>query len=171
MEIVTLTRDLAVELCDQLVALDEAAVREFGSQFATVPWSAQSFCLDRPGKWVLSSAALEEGVLGALLIMSQPQTDTAHCHRMVVHPSVRGQGVGYRLMAHSLAAAVASGLRYATLAVAAGNEGAQAFYLRSGFALLTGQALADYAAAHGLEVDGDVMLDGDHRLRAMVRSL
>ena len=59
--------------------------------------------------------------------------DEMHINNLAVHPECRGQGLGRRLLARTLAAAYRMGVRRATLEVRRSNVGAQRLYAAAGF--------------------------------------
>jgi [ribosomal protein S18]-alanine N-acetyltransferase len=59
--------------------------------------------------------------------------DEMHINNLAVHPECRGQGLGRRLLAGTLAAGYAMGVRRATLEVRRSNVAAQRLYAAAGF--------------------------------------
>jgi ribosomal-protein-alanine N-acetyltransferase len=59
--------------------------------------------------------------------------DEMHINNLAVHPDLRGRGLGRRLLAGTLAAARAMGVRRATLEVRRSNDAAQRLYAAAGF--------------------------------------
>ena len=59
--------------------------------------------------------------------------DEMHINNLAVHPEVRGQGLGRRLLREALAAAHHMGIRRATLEVRRSNATALRLYERAGF--------------------------------------
>jgi ribosomal-protein-alanine N-acetyltransferase len=59
--------------------------------------------------------------------------DEMHINNLAVHPECRGTGLGRRLLAGTLAAGYAMGVRRATLEVRRSNLAAQRLYARAGF--------------------------------------
>jgi ribosomal-protein-alanine N-acetyltransferase len=59
--------------------------------------------------------------------------DEMHINNLAVHPDCRGRGLGRQLLAGTLAAAHALGVRRATLEVRRSNVAAQRLYASAGF--------------------------------------
>jgi ribosomal-protein-alanine N-acetyltransferase len=59
--------------------------------------------------------------------------DEMHINNLAVHPECRGQGLGRRLLAGTLAAGYSMGVRRATLEVRRSNVAAQRLYAAAGF--------------------------------------
>lgn len=76
-----------------------------------------------------------EAVVGWCDIVPDPRETCRHCGRlgMGVHPDYRGQGIGRRLLAATLAAAGQRGLERIELQVLESNEIAIGLYQRFGF--------------------------------------
>lgn len=73
------------------------------------------------------------GRLCGVSLASIVAPDTGHITQICVSPSVRGTGVGYELLRHSLSTFREMGCRSASLTVTAANEDAVALYERVGF--------------------------------------
>lgn len=116
-----------------LVDLDEVMEIEpvaFGSHH----WSRQSFIneLSNPGGNYYTAREIKSGRLlgysGFWLIGQE-----AHITTLAVHPEVRRQHVGERLLIHDIAAAEKVGANWMTLEVRVSNEPAQQLYYKYGF--------------------------------------
>jgi [ribosomal protein S18]-alanine N-acetyltransferase len=59
--------------------------------------------------------------------------DEAHVATIATHPDYRRQGIGEKILVHSLREAYAEGARRAFLEVRAHNEAAQSMYKKYGF--------------------------------------
>jgi ribosomal protein S18 acetylase RimI-like enzyme len=73
------------------------------------------------------------GTLCGISLASLVSQECGHITQICVTPEVKGQGVGYALLRHSLMALRDIGCRSATLTVTAANESAVALYERVGF--------------------------------------
>jgi len=85
----------------------------------------------RPG-----SCAAFDAVTGRLVgisLASMVAPECGHITQICVSPAVRGTGIGYALLRHSLHTFQAAGCRSASLTVTAANEDAVALYRRVGF--------------------------------------
>jgi GNAT superfamily N-acetyltransferase len=109
-----------------------------------------------PGSYNLV-ALLDGRPVGMASGYPQDEPDVVWLHSMWVDPAARGKGVGDRLVAEIVEWATRAGAREMRLGVVEANTGAEALYLRQGFAY-TGQ------------VNG-VMPDGVRRDLAMARPL
>jgi ribosomal protein S18 acetylase RimI-like enzyme len=74
------------------------------------------------------------GRLCGISLASKVADDVGHITQICVTPEVKGTGVGYELLRHSLAALAAAGYRKASLTVTASNHKAVEFYEEMGFA-------------------------------------
>ena len=63
----------------------------------------------------------------------EPRPGAAHLAYLFVDPSHQGQGIGAQLLERAMAEASRRGYKRATLATAAGNQGARRFYERAGW--------------------------------------
>ncbi|MFT5142753.1 MAG: ribosomal protein S18 acetylase RimI-like enzyme [Rhodothermales bacterium] len=83
---------------------------------------------------VASFALLRAGELVAFGQIFYRSRDRGHVARLIVHPEMRGLGIGKDLIAELIAAARAGGARTISLNVNSDNEGGVRFYRRLGFA-------------------------------------
>ncbi len=113
------------------VAGDAGAIAALDARVNPSPWSADAVreTLARADGFVISppGAALAGFVLFAQV------ADECEILDIAVDPAARRDGLGARLLAAALAAAVACGARRCFLEVRASNAGAQAFYRAAGF--------------------------------------
>lgn len=75
----------------------------------------------------------DTGRLCGMSLASVVANGTGHITQVCVSPDVRGEGVGYELMARSLAALAAQGCRRVSLTVTSSNRGAIRLYEQMGF--------------------------------------
>jgi ribosomal-protein-alanine N-acetyltransferase len=98
----------------------------------SAPWSESSFRneIDSPQSvfFVLIADGRVAGYAGAWVLI-----DEAHITNIAVHPDLRGQGLGRRLLDQLLDRAKERGAECATLEVRAGNTPAIQLYERLGF--------------------------------------
>jgi ribosomal protein S18 acetylase RimI-like enzyme len=82
-----------------------------------------------------SCVAVQSGTgrLCGVSLTSMVAQDTGHITQICVSPSVKGQGVGYEMLRHSLNVLAKSGAKKVSLTVTAANAGAVKLYLRMGF--------------------------------------
>lgn len=120
----TLSRELAEQYIQQLVALDVA-----GSG-----WSRQQFLSELPEKWVWSRVAIASEAIAGVLIASQRAFDHVHIHELIVSQQLRRAGIGRRLI-ESLMNDAVSAIQIArvSLKVSTENRDAQRFYFANGF--------------------------------------
>ncbi len=113
------------------VAGDAGAIAALDARVNPSPWSADAVreTLARADGFVIAppGAALAGFVLFAQV------ADECEILDIAVDPAARRDGLGARLLAAALAAAVARGARRCFLEVRASNAGAQAFYRAAGF--------------------------------------
>jgi ribosomal-protein-alanine N-acetyltransferase len=113
------------------VAGDAGAIAALDARVNPSPWSADAVreTLARAGGFVIAppGAALAGFVLFAQV------ADECEILDIAVDPAARRDGLGARLLAAALAAAVARGARRCFLEVRASNADAQAFYRAAGF--------------------------------------
>jgi ribosomal protein S18 acetylase RimI-like enzyme len=125
LEVRPLTRDELAEKVAHFINIATDVPGEY--------WTAEHFLVDRPGKWTLSSAAWQAGVLVGYAIVSERGPSHAHLHHFMVATAARGSGVGARLAHFMMELAKTQGYQRLTLKVATDNVGAQRFYRRIGF--------------------------------------
>ncbi len=77
----------------------------------------------------------DTGELIGLSLASLVSADVGHITQICVVPAVRGRGLGYELLRHSLEGLRAHGCRKVSLTVTASNEGAVKLYLSCGFTI------------------------------------
>jgi ribosomal-protein-alanine N-acetyltransferase len=114
---------------------DVPAVHEIDTLSFSMPWPERSFkfeIAENPAarNWVAEA----DGRIVAMLVLWLI-VDEAHIATIATHPEFRRQGIGERLMLAALEDARAEGARRAFLEVREGNAGAQAMYLKYGFAI------------------------------------
>lgn len=88
----------------------------------------------RPGSYAASE--LDHGWLCGLSLASIVGPESGHITQICVSPQVRGTGVGYELLRHSLLALKEHGSRRVSLTVTAANREAVELYQRIGFRTL-----------------------------------
>ncbi len=113
---------------------DIPAVHEIDTLSFTLPWPERSFryeVTDNPAArgWV---AEAEDGRIAAMLVLWFI-VDEAHIATIATHPDFRRQGIGEKILLHSLREVRKEGARRAFLEVRLGNMGAQALYKKYGF--------------------------------------
>lgn len=96
-------------------------------------WERTHFTLDRPGKWELSLLAVDPAGHAIGFVIASLAGGGVHVHRLAVAPSMRGMGLGLRLLREVGEAAKLRSIPTMTLKVARENEGAIRFYRRLGF--------------------------------------
>jgi [ribosomal protein S18]-alanine N-acetyltransferase len=99
----------------------------------SLPWPERSFrfeLTENPSSrgWVTEV----DGQIAAMLVLWLI-IDEAHIATIATHPEFRRQGIGEKILLHSLRAAQAEGARRAFLEVRAGNLAAQSMYKKYGF--------------------------------------
>jgi ribosomal protein S18 acetylase RimI-like enzyme len=165
-----LTRELLAQHLEEAVRLDAQARREMGDAYSHETWSAEHFLAERPRKWELSGAALEEGRLIGLAIVSLDGA-AAHLHRLVVAPEHQRRGIARALMRRAETAATHAGAVRLTLSVASDNLGAVRFYDDLEYIPLQGERLHRYAEARGLEPSRGGVRAEDHDYLILSRRL
>lgn len=112
-----------VDWTPEHVVINIAAYRAISADSS--PWTDVEFLSDLPGKWELSFGAwLTQPV--AYCVMSR-KFGAPHIHQFMVHPELRGRGVGEKMLAEAVKRGAV------TLKVDAKNEGAIRFYKRHGW--------------------------------------
>jgi ribosomal protein S18 acetylase RimI-like enzyme len=84
-----------------------------------------------PASWAAAHA--DTGRLCGLSLTSMVAPGVGHITQICVSPALKGKGVGYELLRHSLQSLAASGARKASLTVTTANEQAVRLYERVGF--------------------------------------
>jgi len=96
------------------------------------PWRTETFTRQLEGDFGYYRIAERDGrVVG--YIGSEMVEDEAYITTLGVHPDLRAQGIGERLLADVLAEAVRRGVRRITLEVREGNAAARRLYGKYGF--------------------------------------
>jgi ribosomal protein S18 acetylase RimI-like enzyme len=114
------------EINDQYRSVSGA--RRFLSNIVQYPGCGSFF---QPGSCVAIDPVTDR--LVGLSLASLVAFDVGHITQVCVDPSVRGSGIGYELMRHSLVALAQAGCRCASLTVTGSNQGAVGLYERLGF--------------------------------------
>ena len=112
---------------------DVPAVIDLDQKSFTLPWPERSFrfeLADNPASrcWVAELDGKVVGMIVAWLIV-----DEVHVATLATHPDFRRQGVGTKLLAHTLRALLAEGARSSFLEVRASNRAAQDMYRKFGY--------------------------------------
>ena len=128
-----LTRDRMAECLDRIVVLDAAIKAELGPTYSEEEWGAEQFQLEMPGKFQYSLVILGTKEVVGYLIVSKPQPDMLHIHRLAVAASTRDQGLATCLMDILLKRARHEGVTLIRLKVHPSNRAARAFYEKLGF--------------------------------------
>lgn len=152
-DIVTLDRALALEVVDDLVALDRAASDEWGHAFADDVWDAAAFLSDRPGKWTYSRVALDASRRAVACWIASRAEDPrvgVYTHRITVDRGWRRQGLYTALWQSVMEAARANGEPLLSLSVSTRHPILIDFYRRKNWSRLAGEELRLYAEAKGL---------------------
>jgi len=119
---------------------DLPAVLEIDRQSFALPWPERSFRFELAENEVAHLLVAEvawsvrtrlAGYLGYWLLV-----DEMHISTLAVHPDLRGQGLGERLLLSGLDQARRQGAELATLEVRPSNETAVALYRKYGFTLV-----------------------------------
>lgn len=118
-------RKMTVDDLEQVIAIDQVS---FG-----LPWPPRSFSFeltDNPPSrcWVVEMNGRVVAMLVAWLIV-----DEIHIATFATHPDHRRQGIGGRLLYHTLRTAREEGAITSFLEVRAGNESALALYRKFGY--------------------------------------
>lgn len=118
-------REMRAEDIDGVLAIEQAV-------FPT-PWPRECFEREVDGdERSLSCVALSDGAVAGYVV-SWVVADELHIANLAVAAGLRRSGLATELVRRSLAAAVARGVRFATLEVRASNDGAIRLYERFGF--------------------------------------
>ena len=112
---------------------DVPAVVELDRLSFSLPWPERSFrfeLTDNPASrcWV---AELDGQVIGMIVVWLI--VEEAHVATLATHPDYRRQGIGKRLLAHTLIELMREGARSSFLEVRASNVPAQAMYRKFGY--------------------------------------
>jgi ribosomal protein S18 acetylase RimI-like enzyme len=105
-----------------------AGARRFLFNIVQYPGCGSFF---QPASWAAAHA--DTGRLCGLSLTSMVAPAVGHVTQICVSPAVKGKGVGYELLRHSLQSLAASGARRASLTVTAANEQAIRLYEHVGF--------------------------------------
>jgi ribosomal-protein-alanine N-acetyltransferase len=108
----------------------------------SLPWPESAYHYELTANpaamlWVAESGERPEERRLAGMIVVWMIMDEAHIATVAVHPELRGQGIGTRLLVFALAAAIRKGARQAMLEVRSSNLSAQALYRRLGFEVVS----------------------------------
>lgn len=112
---------------------DLAVVVQLDRISFSLPWPERSFrfeLTDNPASrcWV---AVLDRRIVG--MVVAWLLVDEVHIATIATHPDFRRQGIGGRLLAHTLRRAMEEGARSSFLEVRESNRVAQEMYRRFGF--------------------------------------
>ena len=118
-------RKMTAEDVSTVVALDQVSF--------SLPWSERSFrfeVTDNPASrcWVAEVDRQIVGMLVAWLFV-----DEVHIATIATHPDFRRQGIGRKLLSHTLRRALEDGAQSSFLEVRASNVGAQELYRQFGY--------------------------------------
>jgi ribosomal-protein-alanine N-acetyltransferase len=118
-------RKMTVDDLEQVVAIDQMSF--------SLPWPARSFqfeLTDNPASrsWVAELDGRVVGMVVAWLIV-----DEIHIATIAVHPDFRKQGIGEKLLLHTLQSAKAEGGVSSFLEVREGNTAAIVMYRKFGY--------------------------------------
>lgn len=119
-------RHVDSEINDQYRSV--AGARRFLANIVQYPGCGSFF---QPGSFVATDSV--SGQLLGIALASLVAYDVGHITQICVDPNARGQGIGYELMRHSIAALCKAGCRRVSLTVTASNAGAISLYERLGF--------------------------------------
>jgi [ribosomal protein S18]-alanine N-acetyltransferase len=121
----------------RMLPADVARVRALDVLSFSLPWPESSYRFEVSEN---SNAIplVAESAAGEVIAMSVTWViiDEAHVATIAVHPGYRRQGLGKRLLAHSLLEAWERGAQLSYLEVRRGNLAAQAMYADFGFAVV-----------------------------------
>lgn len=120
-----LIRRMTLDDLEQVVAIDQASF--------SLPWPARSFqfeLTDNPASrcWVADMDGKVIGIMVAWLIV-----DEIHIATFATHPDFRNQGIGKKLLLHTLKSAKEEGALTSFLEVRESNVVAQDMYKKFGF--------------------------------------
>lgn len=124
-KIVPLTRELLETHLPALLEMDRATIGE--------RWTAEHFRVEFPDKWTSSRLAVDVAGQPVGFAILSAKGASLHLHRLVVEPSLRGQGIGTRLLHAVAEMANAMAVKAITLKVARSNTDAIWLYQRLGF--------------------------------------
>jgi ribosomal-protein-alanine N-acetyltransferase len=120
---------------------DIPRVRDIDVLSFSLPWSEQSYRFELTGNQssliLVAEAALPEGRAELVgMIVLWVILDEAHVATIATHPGYRQQGIGRRLLARGLLAALERGARLSYLEVRRSNIAAQTLYERFGYVVV-----------------------------------
>ncbi len=107
-----------------------AGARQFLTNIVEYPGCGR---FDEGASWLAWSR--DTGRLVGACLASRVADDVGHITQVCVAPAVRGRGVGYELMIHSMRSMAETGCTLCSLTVTSANQGAIELYQRMGFAL------------------------------------
>lgn len=118
-------RKMTLDDLEQVVAIDQASFN--------LPWPARSFqfeLTDNPASrsWVADVDGRVVAMMVAWLIV-----DEIHIATFATHPDFRKQGIGKKLLSHTLRSANEDGARSSFLEVRESNDAALVMYRKFGF--------------------------------------
>ena len=131
MEIISLTKEYAVEKADEILAL-EHNWKEIGDE----AWDIDKLMLDLPLKWELSHVALHDGkIVGyqiGCMCYYPRHSEKVQLNKIVVDKAIRGFGIGRNLLRPFLQKSLDKGIERVRFRVRTDNP-AVAFYDKLGF--------------------------------------
>lgn len=113
-------------------AADLQAVVELDRLSFSAPWPEDAFETELANMNARCWVAEANGRVAAALVLWRV-LDEAHIATIAVHPELRRQGIGARLLEHSMHEAYTEGTRVYHLEVRATNLSAQKLYINFGF--------------------------------------
>lgn len=103
--------------------------------FGSDAWSYDSMSAELASPWTEYTVVIDQtaAIVGYVGVAWTPTGGQADINTIALHPSVRGQGWGTRLLQHALRTAIRHGAVECLLEVRADNPVARSLYVNNGF--------------------------------------
>lgn len=132
MMIRTMTKDVSSRYAEQLLELYYISMGTFSSN-----WDESNVTVDLPDKWRYSLVMFSDELVSAFLLASVYCANIVHVHQLSVHPKLKGQGYGKKLIRQLVDISKETGIEAISLESLVQNTEANRFYDKLGFEIIS----------------------------------